>query len=459
MITDSDRTTEDYHNEALRKLGARVRHLRRKRGMTQRDLSFPGCTYSYLARIEAGDRRPSPRVLMEIARRLEVSPEELAGEVPSEQRGRSLELLDAAMMIRLGRVDEAEELLRGVLREAEVGGDAQRIGEASEGLAAVAAARGDHRGATRLLERARDAGPQPDPGERVELYERLFESYRRAGDLARAMALAEDCLARLRRSPAVDGAKVVRYAVMLSRAYTQAGEPARASRVLDEALHEGGGLVDIASRAAAEYELSQHHAAAGAIDQAVRHADRSLLLLELDDDGAALGEAHLVFAQRLLDAGDRAAAVHLQAARGLMRPGDDPTAAGRLLVEEARHALLLGDTAEAARCAGEAVRALGSGTGAALGEAHLVLARVQDELGEVERADAAYTAAVDALRAGDVDPAELARAYRWYGKFLKRVGRAEAALEAFELAADLAPSNWDAAAAPATAETTHTIAP
>ena len=42
--------------------------------MTQRDLSFDGCSYSYLARIEAGDRRPSPRVLIEIARRLGVPP-------------------------------------------------------------------------------------------------------------------------------------------------------------------------------------------------------------------------------------------------------------------------------------------------------------------------------------------------------------------------------------------------
>jgi tetratricopeptide (TPR) repeat protein/DNA-binding XRE family transcriptional regulator len=451
MIVDGDRTTEEYHNEALRKLGARVRHLRRKRGMTQRDLSFPGCTYSYLARIEAGDRRPSPRVLMEIARRLDVTTEELAGEVPTEQRGRSLELLDASMMVRQGRIAEAEELLRGVLREAEVSGDAQRIGEANEGLAAVAARRGDHRGAMRLLEHARDAGPAPDPGERVELYERLFESYRRAGDLARAIALAEDCLDRLRRSPMVDGAKVVRYAVLLSRAYTQAGEQARAAAVLDQALEDGGGLVDIASRAAAEYELSQRHAAAGAIDTAVRHADRSLLLFELDDDGAALGQAHLVFAQRLLDSGDVRAGVHLRAARGLLRADADASAPGRLLVEEARHALLEGDTAEAARCAHEAVVALGSASGPSLGEAHLVLARVQDELGEIERADAAYAAAVDAMRASDVDPAELARAYRWYGKFLKRVGRAEAALEAFELAADLAPSNWDASAPSAAA--------
>ena len=61
--------------------------------MTQRDLSFDGCSYSYLARIEAGDRRPSPRVLMEIAHRLGVSTEELTGETAPQQRPRSLELL------------------------------------------------------------------------------------------------------------------------------------------------------------------------------------------------------------------------------------------------------------------------------------------------------------------------------------------------------------------------------
>src|SRR6188472_2675597 len=98
----------DYSNEALRKLGARIRHLRRKRAMTQHDLSFDGCSYSYLARIESGDRRPSPRVLREIATRLGVSTEELLGEASPEQRSRSLEVLDAMMMIRLEQYDEAE---------------------------------------------------------------------------------------------------------------------------------------------------------------------------------------------------------------------------------------------------------------------------------------------------------------------------------------------------------------
>src|SRR6478672_4154447 len=146
----------DYSNEALRKLGARIRHLRRKRAMTQRDLSFDGCSYSYLARIEAGDRRPSPRVLIEIARRLGVPPEELTGEVSSEQRSRSLEVLDAMMMIRLEQYEQAEELLRGVMREAEVDADVERISECYEGLAMISARRGDDAQALSLLERALD---------------------------------------------------------------------------------------------------------------------------------------------------------------------------------------------------------------------------------------------------------------------------------------------------------------
>ena len=279
---------DEYSNEALRKLGARVRHLRRKNGMTQRELSFDGCSYSYLARIEAGDRRPSPRVLMEIARRLGVTAEELSGETSTEQRSRSLELLDAAMMIRAGDLDDAEELLRGVLREAEVNGDSQRMSEAYEGLGAVAAERGEHAVAIGLLEQARDAGAPPDPAERVELFGRLFELYRRSGDVARALALLQDCLLQLRRSPVVDATKVVRYAVWLSRAYTEAGDPARAADVLGSALADGGDQVDLRSRAAAQYELSRRLAAAGEVEQALRSADRSLSLYELDEDNRAL---------------------------------------------------------------------------------------------------------------------------------------------------------------------------
>ena len=184
----------DYSNEALRKLGARIRHLRRKRAMTQRDLSFDGCSYSYLARIESGDRRPSPRVLREIATRLGVSTEELLGEASPEQRSRSLEVLDAMMMIRLEQYDEAEELLRGVLREAQVDADADRKSEAYEGLGLVAARRGRDQAALELLQHALDTGAAPHPAQRPDLYIELARLYITNGDTAQAIALMNDWL-------------------------------------------------------------------------------------------------------------------------------------------------------------------------------------------------------------------------------------------------------------------------
>ena len=323
-------------------------------------------------------------------------------------------------------------------------GDAQRMSEAYEGLGAVADERGDHATAIGLLEQARDAGASPDPAERVELFGRMFQLYRSSGDVARALALLQDCLAQLRRAPVVDSTKVVRYAVWLSGAYTEAGDAARAADVLGAALADGGDQVDLRSRATAQYELSRRLAAAGEVEHALRCADRAVSLYELDEDNRALSEAHLAYAQRLLDLGDADAGRHLAAARNLLGAHPSATDHGRILVEDARQALLVGDASTAAQRAAQAVRALDDGVGAHLGDAHLVLARVQDELGEVERADAAYTAAIEAIRIQDSSGRDLARAYRWYGKFLKRIGRAEAALEAFELAADLAPSNQDA---------------
>jgi tetratricopeptide (TPR) repeat protein len=328
------------------------------------------------------------------------------------------------------------------------------MSEACEGLGMLAAERGDDREARRLLEQALEVGTPPDPAQRVQLYGRLQALYRRAGDVARALALLQDCIARIERDGVTDEAKLVRYSLWLSEAYAEAGAFARSASALAEALANRAQGVDLASRAASQYAISRAHAAAGALDQAIRFSDRALALYELADDNRALGEAHLTYAQRLLDQGDTDdAGTHLRAAREVFGPAAEPVERGRLLVEEARHALQAGRGEEAVRCATEAVAVLeGAAANGRVGEAHLVLARVQDELGEMERADAAYTAAISSLqRQPDSAPA-LARAYRHYGKFLKRLGRAEAALEAFELAADLAPSNQDALAPLPTAD-------
>src|SRR2546421_18396 len=86
--------------------------------------------------------------------------------------------------------------------------------------------------------------------------------------------------------------------------YPPRGDRARGAAVLHDTLREGAGRVDLASRAASAFELARAHAAAGRIELAIRHTDRALAMYDLEDDNRALREAHLSYAQSLLDSSD-----------------------------------------------------------------------------------------------------------------------------------------------------------
>jgi transcriptional regulator with XRE-family HTH domain len=64
-------------------VGTRIRLLREKRGLSQRDLSEPGISYAYISRIEAGARRPSEKALRMLASKLGVTALELETGDPS----------------------------------------------------------------------------------------------------------------------------------------------------------------------------------------------------------------------------------------------------------------------------------------------------------------------------------------------------------------------------------------
>ena len=66
------------HVDDPRAVGARLRAARERSGLSQRQLSFPGCSPAYISRIESGDRIPSLQLLRELGRRLGVSEDWLA---------------------------------------------------------------------------------------------------------------------------------------------------------------------------------------------------------------------------------------------------------------------------------------------------------------------------------------------------------------------------------------------
>jgi transcriptional regulator with XRE-family HTH domain len=80
-------------------VGRRVREARDAANLSQRELSFPGCSSAYISRIERGERIPSLQVMREIARRTGVSEQVLA-------YGR--EVLDPGVAERIRVVEGAE---------------------------------------------------------------------------------------------------------------------------------------------------------------------------------------------------------------------------------------------------------------------------------------------------------------------------------------------------------------
>ncbi len=89
--------TPHYDDPAA--VGQRVREARDAAGLSQRELSFPGCSSAYISRIERGERIPSLQVMREIARRTGVSEQMLAF---------GHEALDRGVSERIRAVEAAE---------------------------------------------------------------------------------------------------------------------------------------------------------------------------------------------------------------------------------------------------------------------------------------------------------------------------------------------------------------
>ena len=354
------------------------------------------------------------------------------------------ERVDGALVqIGLERLDEAEEELLVALRGAEAARDDETTARAQEGLGSIAVRRGKTSAAIDWFELVLETAGRPDPAERIELYRALGQAYSESGRSGPAIALFEECLGELERRPAADPATLVLYSIYLSHAYGDAGDYGRAAAALADALRRDVEDIDRRVRAFAYHALARLYCTTGHTAQALVYADKQVELTEASGNDWHAANAHLVRAHILLDdAQTDAAREALQATRRLYGTRMSGLDEGWVVVEEARLTLQAGDSEGAVDQARSAIELLGTQSAPGeLGDAYLVLARGYDELGLADRAETAYAAAIDALRKQNGWHCELGRAYRWYGKFLRRAGRAQAAMDAFERAADLAPSN------------------
>jgi len=355
------------------------------------------------------------------------------------------QVYEAMMLIALDRLDEAEELLLRTLRTAEALDDRDAGSRALEGLGLIASRRGRFERAVELLEEALDRAGEADPEERFELFRELARLHGEGTNLPRSIEILEGCLAGMRARSEKDAVKMVGYTVYLSYAYADMGDYGHATAVLTEALREDAEEIDRATRSTAYRALARLYAATGQTSIAVDYARRGLEVANETGNEWDQANAHLLLAHILLDDSQAdEAGRELVAARRAYGARMSSMDEGFVRVEEARRALQQGDAEGAGDLAREAIELLGNlSVPGQLGESYLVLARSYEETGRPDRAEQAYATAVDALKRQNGWHCELGRAYRWYGKFLRKAGRTEAAMEAFEQAADLAPSNHD----------------
>jgi tetratricopeptide (TPR) repeat protein len=420
-------------------IGQRLRRLRLERGLSQRDLAERGVSYAYISRIEGGARRPSVKALRMLARKLGVSADYL--ETGSEIRDtdqRELRIADAELELRLaGSSPEAEARLAELRDEALAAGDLVAASRASIALGLAAAGTGRNTDAIASLKEGLELAPV-SPAARPDVFATLGHAYSSSGRPDKAVAVFEDCLDELRELDADDLASEVRFATYLSYALTDLGNLERAEEVLDDALERSEAMTDAYSRVRLYWSLARLNNVGGRPAAALDCVRRAMALLEVTDDTLHLARAHLLCSDILMSQGRaEAAGRHLETAERLFGHQPETDDIVKLRRDQARQAALLGRGKEAVEFAQSSLEAAADDRPHERGNALWALAEGLALEGKTDEANEAFREATSLLEEHGFRR-EFIEAYRSWGKFLRKAGREQEALEVLERAADLA---------------------
>jgi tetratricopeptide (TPR) repeat protein len=373
-------------------VGQRLRQAREAAGLTQRELSFEGCTAAYVSRIEAGARVPSLQIIHEFARRLGVRPEYLAnGSLDAE--GLSSGLLEAEVALRLGDEDRAAELYEAARTDA---GSPTALAQAQLGLGRLALRRGEISEGVALLERALSSG-ELGPGDASAAANALGRSYVSQNRYDEAFAIFERFLDEARSRG--DQFEEVRFALLLANTYIDHGDYGRAHETLGQVVDVARKTADPMFRASLYWSQSRVHLARSEPDRAAEYAQLAIATLKASEQTLAAAGALLLLAFIENDRGK-------------------PTAALELVEEGEPIVVAAGETTEAAMFAVERARALSA-------------------LGETDEAAELLLGIVPRLNAAA--PKDAARAYAAVADIFRKQGDTARALELYELAVEQAP--------------------
>lgn len=403
--------------------GHRLKEARERAGLSQRRLAFPGCSAAYISRIEAGARIASPRILRELARRLDVHEEWLG---TGNQASPLSVLEDGEVALRLDETEQAARLFEQALKDAR--GDEERA-RALEGLGHVAFRSGDPELAVELFEKVLVL-LEADAAARPALAESLARAHAALGEPGRAIVVLERCVEANEHDPV----QYVRFAGLLGAALTDNGNFADAERTLAAAIARGRQVADPYTRARLYWTEARLRGEQGQNDRAAQYLGKALEILRATEDGYAIAHALQGLAHMQLDLG------RPQEALELLREGHDlilasgtPLEIAQYQIEEARALAALGDFEPAAALAMEVGNELRGTHPVDAGRSYALLGEIFADLSEDERARELLELAVDVLER-QAPNRYLVQAYKRLAALLKKRGDTDGALDVLERA-------------------------
>jgi tetratricopeptide (TPR) repeat protein len=370
-------------------VGRRLREARERAGLSQRQLSFPGCSPAYISRIEAGDRIPSLQLLREMGRRLRVSEDYLA--TGTERHDENAVLVEAEINLRLDEREEAAKLYGEALRQAKTNDEQAR---ALAGLGQLAYREGKPREAIARLEEARAVG-RVDLADHPSWADTLGRSYALVDQLDAATVLFETSLNSAEERH--DGVEAIRFAVLLANALIDKTDFDAAEQLL-ASIPELTDSSDPVVRARLYWSQSRLAAAQEDHHRAARYARHALDLLELTEQTYYTAQAHQLLAHIELDRQQpRDALDLLEKGLDLLADNGTPVDVALFKLEEARALIQLDRPEEAASLALEAAGLLGDASPYDAGRGYAVVADVYAELGDTSKAIEVYELAAERM--------------------------------------------------------------
>jgi tetratricopeptide (TPR) repeat protein len=373
-------------------VGIRLREARERAGLSQRQLSFPGCSPAYISRIEAGDRIPSLQLLREMGKRLGVTEDYLA--TGAERSDEAATLVQAELALRLDELEAATELYDTALQGADTPDDRSR---ALAGLGQVAFRRGDPRTAIARLEEARTTS-RDRLAEQPAAADTLGRAYAMVDELEASIAVFNESLAAAEeRDDKVEGA---RFAVLLANAHIDALNFDEAKRLLERALEIAPDSRDPILRARLYWSQSRLYTLQSRPDQAVRYARRALNILEATEHTEYTARAHQLLAHIEVDR-ERPQEALESVHRGLELLGENGSSVDRalLVLEEARALVQVDEAERAGALALEAAGLLKDASPHDAGRGYALVAEVYEQLGDRPKALELFELAAEKLEA------------------------------------------------------------